>query len=94
MEALYAKLYNKYTTLKVSFLILISDSDFEFTKKTLFFPFQERIFSELDEVNLNQEEKFLRFVKGTTLRKSLPLASSVSSLTTFFSLVKLELLIS
>ncbi|XP_009145686.1 uncharacterized protein LOC103869361 isoform X2 [Brassica rapa] len=41
MEALYAKLYNKYTTLK------------------------ERIFSELDEVNLNQEEKFLRFVKAS-----------------------------
>ncbi|CAN7106344.1 unnamed protein product [Brassica rapa subsp. narinosa] len=41
MEALYAKLYNKYTTLK------------------------ERIFSELDEVNMIQEEKFLRFVKAS-----------------------------
>ncbi|CAG7877006.1 unnamed protein product [Brassica rapa] len=41
MEALYAKLYNKYTTLK------------------------ERIFSELDEVNMKQEEKFLRFVNAS-----------------------------
>ncbi|CAN6885103.1 hypothetical protein Bca4012_073538 [Brassica carinata] len=41
MEALYAKLYNKYTTLK------------------------ERKFSELDEVNKKQEEKFLRFVDAS-----------------------------
>lgn len=41
MEALYAKLYDKYTTLKT------------------------RKFSELDEINREQEEKFLNFVKAS-----------------------------
>ncbi|KAF8054035.1 hypothetical protein N665_1355s0017 [Sinapis alba] len=41
MEALYAKLYDKYTTLK------------------------KRKFSELDEVNREQEDKFLNFVRAS-----------------------------
>jgi len=60
METLCAKLYDKYTTFKVWFLILISrDFDFRKLSKLSFRFVSPEIFkfSELDEVNRKQEDE-------------------------------------
>lgn len=70
MEALYKKLYTKYTTLKVLSLSYSLSLFFVFNYSLTYLFSQTNKLSELEDVNEEQELKFLKFVSGIILHSS------------------------
>ena len=70
MEALYKKLYTKYTTLKVLSLSYSLSLFFVFNYSLTYLFSQTNKLSELEDVNKEQELKFLKFVSGIILHSS------------------------